>query len=87
MRPGHFYPGDCGSVRGDHVNRRCFNEAGAFLPRRFALLLCTRALIRSGFNEAGAFLPRRSGRQTKQPIPTRTCFNEAGAFLPRRWCR
>ena len=34
MRPGHFCPGNRLSARAITLKARCFNEAGAFLPRK-----------------------------------------------------
>ena len=39
--------------------KSCFNEAGAFLPRRLPISLETSPSLKPRFNEAGAFLPRR----------------------------
>ena len=44
MRPGHFYPGDWHKLHGIGEYGRRFNEAGAFLPRRWPLLRCSTAL-------------------------------------------
>ena len=60
MRPGDFSPGNPrhGRVRST-AYRKCFNEAGGFLPRKRGRGHVTPPPPSSCFNEAGGFLPRK----------------------------
>ena len=59
MRPGRFHPGNVGQlfIRGCGP-MSCFNEAGAFPPRKSAKIGRHKPIKRR-FNEAGAFPPRK----------------------------
>ena len=81
MRPGHFYPGDGRLTRTTPDAGLCFNEAGAFLPRRFR---SRRRGAGKGkcFNEAGAFLPRRSVSVHSGPDGRVRASMRPGHFYP-----
>ena len=60
MRPGLLCPGK-GSPTGTACSpSRCFNEAGAVMPRKRPATSASGADSWAGFNEAGAVMPRKS---------------------------
>ena len=64
------------------IDRRCFNEAAAFQPRKASGTGSVRVAVRS-FNGAAAFQPRKADL-CRPAAPARTGFNGAAAFQPRK---
>ena len=58
MKPEHFCSGNFGHLNAARIDRRSFNEAGAFLLRKRVVAM-TECAPSSCFNEAGAFLLRK----------------------------
>ena len=84
MRPGDFSPGNPrhGRVRST-AYRKCFNEAGGFLPRKRGRRRAQPRRLRHASMCRG-ISPPETGVFGAVGVASLPGFNEAGGFLPRK---